>query len=135
MAAQSQRNGLIRGSGKMRHVDPEADTKGVTAYCAAEKYNLSRARWELERGGYKPDPFGTNLFPQVLHVQTPDDIATHETTGEDKPPGLGDVFVFPSGCVVAWNVPDKLARNMIERILPSAAGKHFDVIFFFSYCS
>lgn len=135
VAAQSQRNGLIRGSGKMRHVDPEADTKGVTAYCAAEKYNLSRARWELERGGYKPDPFGTNLFPQVLHVQTPDDIATHETTGEDKPPGLGDVFVFPSGCVVAWNVPDKLARNIIERILPSAAGKHFDVIFFFPYCS
>ena len=122
VAAQSQRNGLIRGSGKTRHVDPEADTKEVTAYCAAEKYNLSRARWELDREGYTADPFGTNLFPQVLHFQT-----QPEATGEDvsQVPGDGDIFIFPSGCVVAWNVPDKLARNIIERFLPPAAGKHF----------
>lgn len=128
VAAQSQRNGLIRGSGKTRHVDPEADTKEVTAYCAAEKYNLSRARWELDREGYKADPFGTNLFPQVLHVRTPNYVTKHETTAEPIPQGPGDIFVFPSGCVVAWNVPDKLARNIIERFLPSAAGKHSDAL-------
>ncbi|KAI5361503.1 hypothetical protein Slin15195_G126180 [Septoria linicola] len=121
VAAQSQRNGLIRGSGKTRYVDPHADTKEVTAYCAAEKYNLSRARWELDREGYQADPFGTNLFPQVLHVQTPNYITTDDTTGDEKPRGPGDVFVFPSGCIVTWNVPDKLANNIIERFVPAAA--------------
>lgn len=131
VAAQSQRNGLIRGSGKTRYVDPHADTKEVTAYCAAEKYNLSRARWELDREGYKADPFGTNLFPQVLHVQTPNYITPDEATGGEKPQGPGDVFVFPSGCIVTWNVPDKLANNIIQRFLPAAAGKQNCALCFF----
>lgn len=62
VALDAQRSRLvIRRSGKTRYVGPEADTKDVTAYCAAETYNLSRARWELQREGYAPDPCGTGL--------------------------------------------------------------------------
>lgn len=120
-AQRSRHGSLIRGTGKLRYVDPDADTKDVTAYCAAEKYNLSRARWELSREGFTADPVATGLFPQVLHVQTPNYVERDEDTGEDKARGVGDVFVFPSGCVVAWNVPDRLAHNIIERFLPVAS--------------
>jgi uncharacterized Rmd1/YagE family protein len=34
----------------------------------------------------------------------------------------GDVFVFPSGCVVAWNVSERLARELVTKVLPVAAG-------------
>lgn len=127
VAAEAQRSRkLITGTGTKQWVKPEIETKDVTAYCAAEKYNLSRARWELDREGYKADPFGTNLFPQVLHVQTPTDV--NKDGSEEKVPGAGDVFVFPSGCVVAWNVPDSLAHHIVERFLPPAAAEtgHLD---------
>ncbi|KXS96664.1 hypothetical protein AC578_4403 [Pseudocercospora eumusae] len=122
VAVEAQRSRkLITGTGTKQWVNPEIETKDVTAYCAAEKYNLSRARWELDREGYKADPFGTNLFPQVLHVQTPNYVSKDGITSEEKVRGAGDVFVFPSGCVVAWNVPDRLAHNIVERFLPPAA--------------
>ncbi|CAK3968290.1 related to family [Lecanosticta acicola] len=122
-AQRNRQNALIRGSGRTRYVDPEADTKEVTAYCAAEKYSLPTARWELEREGYVTDPYGVGLGGQVIHVQTPNYVIRDEETGEDKPQGTGDVFVFPSGCAVFWNVPDNLARTFVKRFLPSAAGQ------------
>jgi len=33
----------------------------------------------------------------------------------------GDLFVFPSGTVVAWNVSERVALRLVERILPPAA--------------
>ncbi len=57
------------------------------------------------------DPLGTGLFPQVVHVQTP--IAPNQERG--------DVFIFPSGTVVAWNVPDKTALRLVQQILPPAS--------------
>jgi uncharacterized Rmd1/YagE family protein len=33
---------------------------------------------------------------------------------------MGDIFVFPSGCVVTWNVPERLAHNIVSRVLPAA---------------
>ncbi|EME40044.1 hypothetical protein DOTSEDRAFT_74794 [Dothistroma septosporum NZE10] len=123
VALDAQRSRLvIRKSGRTRYVDPEADTKEVTAYCAAETYNLSSARWELQREGYTPDPCGTGLFPQVLHFQTQNYVVKDEETGEQKALGAGDVFVFPSGCVVTWNVPELLAQRIVTRYLPAAAG-------------
>lgn len=123
VAVEAQRSrGLIKRSGKTRYVDPEADTKDVTGYCAAETYNLSTARHALQREGYETDPWKTGLRSQVLHAQTANYVVKDEETGEDKPQGVGDVFVFPSGCVVTWNVPDKVAHTIVERILIPAAG-------------
>lgn len=111
--AQRTQQGLVRGTGRLRYISPGVETKDVSAFCAAEIYNLSTARGELEKLGYKADPFGTGLFPQVLHVQKPRSTGAKEN---------GDVFVFPSGCAVFWNVPERLAREIVTKVLPAAAG-------------
>jgi uncharacterized Rmd1/YagE family protein len=115
---------LIKGKGKLRHVDPEAETKDVTAYCAAETYNIHVARDLIRKqGGWKIDPWGSRLFPQVLHLRTkPNTTVTGEGAEEE-----GDVFVFPSGCVVTWNVSERLGHNLVERTLVHAAeNSHLD---------
>jgi uncharacterized Rmd1/YagE family protein len=121
--AQFSRQSLIKGSGKLQYIDPDVPTKDITAYCAADIYDLRLARGELEREGYQLDPVRTGLGDQVLHFQTPNYLTRHEETGEEKAQGAGDVFVFPSGCVVTWNVPDHLSRTIVTRFLPSAAGR------------
>lgn len=118
----NSRRELIRGSGKLLYIDPEVPTKDITAYCAAETYDLSLARAELYKEGYQLDPLRTGLGEQVLHVQTPNYLARDDESGEDRPQGPGDVFVFPSGCVVTWNVPEPLSRTIVTRFLPTAAG-------------
>ena len=128
--AQRSRGSLIKGRGKTRHVDPEAETKDVTAYCAAETYNVYIARDLLSReGGWAADPWKTGLFPQVLHVQIPAAVE-REGGGQEHEheQELGDVFVFPSGSVVTWNVSEKQAHHLVERVLPPAAEKtsHLD---------
>ena len=122
-ASSSLRRGtLIRGKGKLRHVDPEAETKDVTAYCAAETYNVHIARDELRKAGvWQLDPWGTTLFPQVLHVRTRSEFPSARRAGEEE----GDVFVFPSGCVVTWNVSEKIGHQLIDRVLlPAAENRH-----------
>ncbi|EMD00324.1 hypothetical protein BAUCODRAFT_52365, partial [Baudoinia panamericana UAMH 10762] len=118
---------VIKGSGKRAHVDPGIGTKDVTAYCAAETYNIHVVRHILKQEGYLPDPFNTDLYPQVLHVQTPNYVVKDTETGENKEQGAGDVFVFPSGTVVTWNVSESLAHRIVERLLPKAAeNSHLD---------
>ena len=130
--AQRSRGSLIRGSGKTRHVDPEAETKDVTAYCAAETYNVHVARDLLRQRGWKDDVWGTGMFPQVLHIQIPttgDSLhgSHHENAGGETGVEQGDVFVFPSGSVVTWHISEKLARHLVERLLlPAAENSHVD---------
>nr|POE99343.1 miorex complex component 10 [Quercus suber] len=114
--AQRSRN-LIKGRGQRLHVDPNADTKDVTAYCAAETYNIHLARQLIEKEGYKADPLQTGLFPQVLHVQVNANILGGRNAGV----GEGDIFVFPSGSIVTWNVQEKAANHLVRTILPKAA--------------
>lgn len=122
--AQRSRGSVIKGSGKTRHVDPDIERKDVTAYCAADTYNVHIARDLLRKEGWVADPCNTALFPQVLHVQV-----RNPTWGREKDEGdaLGDIFVFPSGSVVTWNVSEKAAHHVVEKILPPAAeGLHLD---------
>lgn len=122
--AQRSRGSVIKGSGKTRHVDPGVETKDVTAYCAADTYNVHVARDLLRKEGWIADPCNTALFPQVLHVQV-----RSPTWGREKEEGdgLGDIFVFPSGSVVTWNVGEKAAHHIVEKVLPPAAdGLHLD---------
>lgn len=123
--AQRSRDGLVIGKGRKRHVDPVAETKEVTAYCAAETYQVSAARRLLMQEGFRPDPLKTDLYPQVLHVQTPNFVSQDPETGAKREQGIGDVFVFPSGSVVTWNVPEHIGNNIVTRIIrPAAENAH-----------
>ncbi|KAF2148900.1 YagE family protein [Myriangium duriaei CBS 260.36] len=127
--AQRSRDGLVRGSGRRRFIDPEANTKEITASCAAEQYNLSVAKHLLRQEGYEIDPLHTGLYPQVIHIQTPIYPTRDAETGEERNVGPGDVFVFPSGSVVSWNVPEKVQKRLVHRVLlPAAIRSHLETI-------
>ncbi|KAF2200974.1 hypothetical protein GQ43DRAFT_463538 [Delitschia confertaspora ATCC 74209] len=125
VAAEAQRSrGLIKGKGSKRFVDPDVDTKTVTAYCAAEQYKIPAAARLIRAQGYELDPYQTGLYPQVIHVQT-----TERPSEVRNLKGRGDIFIFPSGTVVTWNVRESEALNLINRILPECAeGSHLESI-------
>lgn len=127
--AQRSRESLIRRSGKLRFVDPDAATSQVAAYCAAEQYSIPIARRLLLQEGYDVDPCQSGLYPQVIHFQTPNYATKDSGTGQERLEGPGDVFVFPSGAVVYWNVPERLQLNLVHRVLlPAAENPHLDRI-------
>ncbi|KAF2008187.1 DUF155-domain-containing protein [Amniculicola lignicola CBS 123094] len=122
VAAEAQRSrSLVKGKGNKRFVDPDVDTKIVTAYCAAEQFNISTAARLVKAQGYDLDPYQTGLYPQVIHVQTT------ERPSEVKDNQQGDIFIFPSGTVVTWNVREREALNLVNRVLlPAAESPHLD---------
>ncbi|PVI03284.1 DUF155-domain-containing protein [Periconia macrospinosa] len=124
VAVEAQRSrGFVKGRGNKRFVDPDVDTKTVTAYCGAETYNISSAARLVKQHGYEIDPFNTGLYPQVIHLQTT------EKPSEVKDFQRGDIFIFPSGTVVAWNVREREMLNLVQRVLvPAAEGSHLDLL-------
>jgi uncharacterized Rmd1/YagE family protein len=95
----------------------------VTAYCAAETYDIATASKLVKAQGYELDPFQTGLYPQVIHLQTSD------KPSEVKDYQQGDIFIFPSGTVVTWNVREREALRLVNQILPTAAeGSHLDML-------
>ncbi|CAG8423805.1 unnamed protein product [Penicillium salamii] len=105
-------------------------TKTVTAYAVAEQFNIRQVRDILQEKGYEPDPLETGLFPQVVHVQIPIDSIRRVTnpSSTDLPSDeVGDIFVFPSGTVVAWSLPEGFTSYLATRtLLPAAEGAHVD---------
>jgi uncharacterized Rmd1/YagE family protein len=124
VAVEAQRSrAFVKSRGRTRFVDPDAETKTVTAYCAAETYDISSAARLVKTQGYELDPFQTGLYPQVIHVQTSD------RPSEVKDFQQGDIFIFPSGTVVTWNVREREALKLVNQILPAAAeGSHLDLL-------
>jgi uncharacterized Rmd1/YagE family protein len=124
VAVEAQRSrAFVKSRGRTRFVDPDAETKTVTAYCAAETYDISAAARLVKAQGYELDPFQTGLYPQVIHVQTSD--RPSEVKGFQR----GDVFIFPSGTVVTWNVREREALKLVNQTLPAAAeGSHLDLL-------
>ncbi|KAJ4348298.1 uncharacterized protein N0V89_009671 [Didymosphaeria variabile] len=121
--AQRSRQGFVKGRGSKRFVDPHVDTKTVTAYCAAETYNISTAARLVKAQGYELDPLQTGLYPQVIHVQR------RERPSEVKDSQEGDIFIFPSGTMVTWNVREREALHLVNRVLPAAADcPHLDLL-------
>ncbi|KAJ5093014.1 hypothetical protein N7456_008875 [Penicillium angulare] len=105
-------------------------TKTITAYAVAETFDIRKVRDILQEKGYEPDPLNTGLFPQVVHVQIPIDsirrVANPSTTDLSSNE-VGDIFVFPSGTVVAWALPDGFTSFLATRtLLPAAQGAHVD---------
>ncbi|KAI5202884.1 DUF155-domain-containing protein [Aureobasidium subglaciale] len=120
------RHSLIRRSGKHRFVDPHVHTQQVTAYCAAEQYHIPTALRLIQQEGYVIDPCATALYPHVIHFQTPIHT-TKSDSAQERQEGPGHVFVFPSGTLVSWSVPEPLQLDLIHRVLlPCAENPHLD---------
>ncbi|PYI34167.1 hypothetical protein BP00DRAFT_484951 [Aspergillus indologenus CBS 114.80] len=105
-------------------------TKTITAYAVAEQFDIHQVREILQLKGYEPDPYETGLYPQVVHVQVPLDSIRRVSNpnASDLPPDeVGDLFVFPSGTVVAWSLPEAFTSFLATRtLLPAARGAHVD---------
>ena len=106
--------------------------KLVTAYAVAEQFDLSKVVDILRSKGYEPDPLGTGLYPQVVHIQVP--ISSIYRIAKPAAEGLaadevGDVFVFPSGTLVTWALPEGFTSFFATRTLLSAAqSPHVDCL-------
>ncbi|XPS68329.1 hypothetical protein M3J07_000613 [Ascochyta lentis] len=124
VAVEAQRSRtFVKSRGRTRFIDPDAETKTVTAYCAAETYDIASAARLVKAQGYELDPFQTGLYPQVVHVQTSD------RPSEVKDFQQGDIFIFPSGTVVTWNFREREALKLVQQILPAAAGgSHLELL-------
>jgi uncharacterized Rmd1/YagE family protein len=79
-----------------------------TAYCTAEKYDLSIAAAILQRKGYTLDPARTGMVDQVIHLRLGGDA------------GLSNVFIFPSGNIVGWSVPSSRISSLATAITAAA---------------
>jgi uncharacterized Rmd1/YagE family protein len=59
----------------------------------------------------------------VIHVRTRD------RPSEVKDSQEGDIFIFPSGTLVTWNVKEREALHLVNRVLPEAAEfSHLDLL-------
>ena len=73
----------------------------------------------LAGSGHEIDPYKTGLFPQVVHVILP--IENSPLGGKRASRSVGDLFIFPSGTVVSWAVPEDRLASLINTILAPAA--------------
>ncbi|KAL8959696.1 MAG: hypothetical protein Q9193_003481 [Seirophora villosa] len=81
----------------------------------------------LKGAGYHLDPYETGLYPQVVHTEISNNTPSQRTEGAR--PSTGDVFIFPSGTVVAWDVPESTMSFLVGRSLsPAAQHPHPDQI-------
>lgn len=106
--------------------------KVVTAYAVADQFDLGKVVDILRSRGYEPDPVGTGLFPQVVHVQVPISSiyrSTNPAARDLSSTEVGDVFIFPSGTVVTWALPDGFTSYLATRtLLPAADNPHKEPI-------
>jgi required for meiotic nuclear division protein 1 len=108
--------------------------RAVTAYAVAEQFNLAKVDEILRAQGHEPDPFNTGLYPQVIHIQIPLSSihrSARTPTKELSPKDVGDVFIFPSGTLVSWSLPEAFTAYFATRtLLPAAEGPHIDEVEF-----
>ncbi len=91
----------------------------MTAICAAEEYDINEVARILEGLGHALDPYNTELHEQVVHVAFP--VPTSPIGQEETTWSPGDLFVFPSGTVVAWAIPDSTLSSIVSSALLPAA--------------
>ena len=131
LEAQRSKDGLTRPGAKT-YEEIEQTTKLVTAYAVGEQFDLSRVVEILRSKGFEPDPLGTGLFPQVVHVQIPISSiyrSTNPAARDLSSTEVGDVFVFPSGTLVTWALPDGFTSYFATRtLLPAVDSPHKEPI-------
>ena len=89
----------------------------MTAICAAEEYDIAEVARILKGIGNILDPYKTELYPQVVHVALP----VHADPFNPEETSVGDIFVFPSGTVVAWATPESVLTPLVAKTLLPAA--------------
>lgn len=130
MEAQRSKDGNLSRS---RRIPEDASVpKLLTAYAVAEEFNLAKVVEILRSKGYEPDPLNTGLYPQVVHVQIPISSiyrSSNPSARDLSPSEVGDVFVFPSGTLVTWALPEGFTSYLATRtLLPAAENPHVDSI-------
>lgn len=110
VAVEAQRS---RESTTRRH-DAVADGEGnnrVTAISVADQFDMNAVARILRSHGFPIDPDATGFeMDQVIH-----------TRGVNN----GDIFVFPSGSVVAWSLPEDVVSDLATKtLLPAAVTPH-----------
>ncbi|RDW78352.1 hypothetical protein BP5796_06204 [Coleophoma crateriformis] len=87
----------------------------VTAICVADQFDMEAVSRILRSHGFPINPDGTDFeTDQVIH-----------TRGVNN----GDIFVFPSGSLVAWSLPEDVAMDLAAKtLLPAAISPNMDQI-------
>jgi uncharacterized Rmd1/YagE family protein len=131
LEAQRSKAGLTTPGAKTLE-GADQTPKLVTAYAVADQFDLIKVADILRSKGYEPDPLDTGLFPQVVHVQIPISSIFRSTNPGAKDLSsteVGDVFVFPSGTLVTWALPDGFTSYLATRtLLPAAENPHREPI-------
>lgn len=123
VAVEAQRSKDGNKSIGSAEIGGSLEVKTVTAVAAADHYDIAKASHILQSKGYRLDPYGTNLYPQVIHLE----ISSHATS---SPAGassdeFSDIFIFPSGTVVVWNLDEDALSDFVKRLLsPAVEGHH-----------
>ena len=82
----------------------------------------------LRNYDYKLDPNSTNLFPEVVHIELPTSTGfVPQAMNEEPRACAGDIFIFPSGTIVAWNVSEE-SLNLLatNTLLPAVVNPHLE---------
>ncbi|RMZ87953.1 hypothetical protein DV736_g4813, partial [Chaetothyriales sp. CBS 134916] len=113
-------------------IEQQEAPKLVTAYAVAETFDVAKVIDILRSNGYEPDPLHTRLYPQVVHVQVPIS-SLYRSSGLSAaaldPADVGDVFIFPSGTLVTWALPEGFTSYLATRtLLPAATNPHTEPI-------
>ncbi|KPI35899.1 uncharacterized protein AB675_10482 [Cyphellophora attinorum] len=124
--AQRSKVGHSVKTQQQQQEDVEAP-KLVTAYAVAETFDIPKVVEILRSKGYEPDPLNTGLHPQVVHVQVPVSSiyrSSNVSVSELEAQEVGDVFIFPSGTLVTWALPEGFTSYFATRTLAPAATNH-----------
>lgn len=100
----------------LRRRDTVRDAEGinrVTAVSVADQFDMDAVVQILRSHGFPIDPDDTGFdSDQVIH-----------TRGVNN----GDIFVFPSGSLVAWSLPEDVVSDLATKtLLPAAISPHMD---------
>ena len=108
MEAQRSRENVNQ---KQVTTDDGEGSNRVTAISVADQYDMEAVVGILRSHGFSIDPDGTGFeTDQVIHTR-----GAHN----------GDIFVFPSGSVVAWSLPEDVVSDLATKILfPAAIHPH-----------
>ena len=110
--AQRSRSSTIRQRGAAN--SGEGNNR-VTAISVADQFDMDAVIRILRSHGFPIDPDGTGFeSDQVIH-----------TRGVNN----GDIFVFPSGSLVAWSLPEDVASDLaMKTLLPAALNPQMDQV-------
>ena len=110
--AQRSRSSTIR---QRDAADNGEGNNRVTAISVADQFDMDAVIRILRSHGFPIDPDDTGFeSDQVIH-----------TRGVNN----GDIFVFPSGSLVAWSLPEDVASDLATKtLLPAAINSHMDQV-------